>query len=299
MFAEVLLVLAVSGRAQIAPFQVVPVIRKLGGPAYVRKPTKDETKLMADEIERRLAALDQRLKDENAEFDRESLSLAGAMPEKDLARVLAKYPKAPLFLELTILSRRLQAYQETGELPADIPDKDAIRELLEKPWEKSAPMPELETDIVKLEAQVARYARLMEPKLAAPKPAPEKPLPEAPAVENDLPAPPPPVELAADAGRGREAVDPVPALLNQLFSPDPRQRALAADELAQHGAREAVTPLTSALDDLDARVRSSAALALGALGPLPPESLEALGFALKDRNPDVRLSARTALERLK
>ncbi len=298
MIAGTILLLAASASAQLAPFQLIPVVRKSGGPAYVRKPTEKETKEMADEIARKLDALDDRLKEENAEFDRESFALAGGRPSReDLARALAKYPKAPIFLEMTILARRLRVYRDTGELPADIPDRAAIRALLEKPWERRTPMPALETDIVKLEAQVARYARLMLPK-PAPSPKTETLPPPAAKPAPAPAAPSAPLELASDAGRGREQIDPIPPLLKQLFSPDPRQRALAADELAQHGAREAVTPLTLALADPDARVRASAALALGALGPVGTETLEALGEALRDKSEDVRFSARSALQRL-
>lgn len=82
---------------------------------------------MAQELERRLDVLHETLALQNAEFDRASLDLAGAAkwfervppdnPESEklqekLQRILEKYPKASLILEMTIAARRLQVYPE-------------------------------------------------------------------------------------------------------------------------------------------------------------------------------------------
>ncbi|MBI4347147.1 MAG: HEAT repeat domain-containing protein [Elusimicrobia bacterium] len=309
------------------PGGLVPVVDRGGGPAYARKPTSEEKATMAAEIERRLEGLDRRLKDENSAFDREAHKLAAlndvvdAYPpdspevreaKVEMRRILELYPKAPIFLEMTLLARRLQIYKETGELPPDIPDREAIRKLLDNPWERVAmkdPTREvvktfaLEKDIARLEKQIARYARLAGPKLAAQPAAPKaEPLPPTPPAPPRLQAPAPPKpELAEDAGLGREEIDPIPRLLEQLVSADARQRALAADELGRHGeaARPGLHLLTLALSDPQARVRASAALALGGLGPLPQESMAALEAARQDKSDDVRFSAKAALQRLK
>lgn len=307
-----------SARAQTAA-ALLPIAARPAAAPRVRKATPEETKAAAQELERRLSVLHAQLAQENAEFDRASLDLAGiaswfesaapGSPEAErlraeLERVVAKYPKAPLILEMTIAARRLQVYKETGELPADIPDREEIRLLLENPWKdlKSDPRTEvvrafaLEKDIGALTRQIDRFNRLPEPQ-AAKKAAPQA-LPEA------APAPKPPAkagrppELARDDGAGRAETDPVPELIGLLSSPDARRRALAADELGGSAGRpEAAAALRRALSDRDARVRASAALALG--GATPEAGLLAeLRALLQDPGGEVRFSARRALERL-
>ena len=106
--------------------------------------------------------------------------------------------------------------------------------------------------------------------------------------------------LAPDAGIGKTAEDPVPALIARLALPDPRARARAADELGKRGlaAKQAVRPLRAALKDQDRRVRASAALALGGIGIGGMKVVTDLKRALRDPDEDVRFSARLALDRL-
>lgn len=309
--------LAVGAQAQPAA-AYLPVASRPAAAPRVRKATPEETKAAAEALERRLEVLHAQLELENAEFDRASLDLAGIAswfesvppesPESErmraeLERVVKKYPKATLFLEMTIAARRLQVYKETGELPADVPDREEIRLLLENPWKALESDPrtevvrafELEEDIGALARQIERFNRLPKPKAA--KPAPES-LPPPARVAERRAAPPSPPERAQDAGTGPAETDPVPELIALLSSPDPRRRALAADELGASARRtEAAAALRRSLADGHPRVRASAALALG--GAKPDASLASeLRALLEDPSPEVRFSARRALERL-
>lgn len=105
--------------------------------------------------------------------------------------------------------------------------------------------------------------------------------------------------LVPDDGEGRIENDPVPVLIARLASADARRRALAADVLGTRGSSAA--PAVSALrrmlkKDGDRRVRASAALALGKIGAA--EAVSDLRRALRDRNEDVRYSAKLALASL-
>lgn len=300
----------------------MPVASKAAPGARVRQATPEETRELARALERRLEALHETLRAQNADFDRASLELAGAArwfasvpPESsewerlqaELQRILDKYPKASLILEMTIAARRLQVYRETGELPADVPDREQIRLLLENPWDRIVRDPreeptttfELEKDILALARQIERFNRLpetqaarkpAEPPLRTPAPLPEKPVARGARQ----------LELEQDGGTGREAVDPVPGLIALLASPEPRKRALAADELGRRGAAspEAAAALRKALGDDAARVRASAALALGGFGERGRRLAEELRFLMTDPSAEVRFSARTALDRL-
>ncbi|MBI5244592.1 MAG: HEAT repeat domain-containing protein [Elusimicrobia bacterium] len=95
--------------------------------------------------------------------------------------------------------------------------------------------------------------------------------------------------------------DAVPDLVLVLERGDARLRSRAADALGQLGAEgaDAVAALMRTLaKDESPRARSSAALALGNIGPAAKEAVPLLKRAAKSRNPDLRLSAKTALERL-
>jgi len=100
-----------------------------------------------------------------------------------------------------------------------------------------------------------------------------------------------------DAGTGRH-YDPIPELLATLKRGDSRARARAADELGQRRAESAVKPLLEALSDKDRRVRSSAALALGNIGPAAGAAVPRLVKALSDPSIDVRQAAALALSRI-
>ncbi|MBI2386990.1 MAG: HEAT repeat domain-containing protein, partial [Elusimicrobia bacterium] len=63
-------------------------------------------------------------------------------------------------------------------------------------------------------------------------------------------------------------------------------------------AEPAVPALRRALTDPDARVRASAALALGAVGKAAAGVLDDLRRALKDKDAEVRFSAQLSLRRL-
>jgi hypothetical protein len=108
-------------------------------------------------------------------------------------------------------------------------------------------------------------------------------------------------EIVPDAGTGKPENDPIPALISQLLSKNPRTRARAADELGKRGlaAEPAVPALRRALKDRDRRARASAALALGSAGGRTKGVEGDLRIALRDRDEDVRFSAGIALERLR
>jgi hypothetical protein len=119
-------------------------------------------------------------------------------------------------------------------------------------------------------------------------------LPERPASDGAAPA------LMPDAGTGKAAVDPLPALKKLLRDSDPVKRARAADELGRRGAAAAPAEpaLAAALKDRDRRVRSSAALALGNLGAAADSAVPALVAALKRGPEEVEWSAAVALGRI-
>jgi HEAT repeat protein len=106
--------------------------------------------------------------------------------------------------------------------------------------------------------------------------------------------------IMPDAGTGKAAVDPLPALKRLLLDADPRKRARAADELGRRGAAavSAETALIAALKDRDRRVRASAALALGNLGAAADSAVPSLVAALKRGPEDVERSAAVALGRI-
>ena len=267
-------------------------------------------------LERRLDELSGRLKRQNALYERESLALLGAISslehsppgtkeakaaEKEVARLGQMYPNAAIFLEMTVLARRLRIYKETGELPAGIPDSRAILAVLEHPWKDAARLADLELGLPKLIRQLERYDRLALPAARMAGQWWRETLPAIPPKqERGAPALRAPA-LERDAGRGKTEIDPVPELIVQLSSPDSRRRALSADELGARGAgaARAVPALRRALSDPDPRVRASAVLALGCIGQLAPEVVEDIRRARLDKNEDVRFSARRALELLR
>ncbi len=105
-------------------------------------------------------------------------------------------------------------------------------------------------------------------------------------------------EIVADAGPGKMASDPLPALLAYLKSADAATRARAADELGRRGTPAAVEGLTAALKDRVPRVRASAALALGNTGAAADAAVPALVAALKKGPEEVTWSAALALGRI-
>lgn len=103
--------------------------------------------------------------------------------------------------------------------------------------------------------------------------------------------------VAKDNARGEEALRKA---LARLKSPDPQERASAADELGRRGQRfrkeiaQALRPLM--VSDPESVVRAAAGRALGRLGAR--EALPELVKALADRSPEVRVVAAAALWRL-
>ena len=131
-------------------------------------------------------------------------------------------------------------------------------------------------------------------------PAPRLPaetLPESPLLPPAAAPTQAEVRFEADAGTGRPEHDPIPFLIAQLSSEEPRRRARAADERGKRGAAAAVAALRRALSDRNSRVRASAVLALGNAGDADAVRAD-LRRALRDKDEDVRFSAAIALERL-
>ncbi|QJW96602.1 HEAT repeat domain-containing protein [Frigoriglobus tundricola] len=93
------------------------------------------------------------------------------------------------------------------------------------------------------------------------------------------------------------ADDPLPALIRELRSQSPADRTRAAKDLGRLGwlAREALPALVGALQDDDAKVRESAAHAVGLMGP---EALPALVEMLGHDDKYVRRNAVWALGKL-
>src|SRR5688500_1484301 len=93
------------------------------------------------------------------------------------------------------------------------------------------------------------------------------------------------------------ADDPLPALIRALRSQSPAERVRAAKDLGRLGwlAREAMPALVAALHDDDAKVRESAAHAIGLMGP---EALPTLTGMLRHEDKYVRRHAVWALGKL-
>ncbi|MFA6031050.1 MAG: HEAT repeat domain-containing protein [Elusimicrobiota bacterium] len=301
------------GAALAAPVRIAP-------PPDIRAQARDLERRL-DDLERRFREMDRKLMRESLEVLHVDAVLSRYPPgskEAEEAESRAKdildeaKREAPLILEMTVLSRRLQTYRETGTLPAGIPDLYAVRRLLEKPWTERTETPMSERELPALMRQLLRYDELSgrPPRLEAawvlpsastlPAKGRGAALPQAPRPPERTSAAAPAAALERGAGRGREHYDPVPALIGLLSSKVPLSRALAADELGRRGAAaaSAVPALRAALGDPDAGVRSSAVLALGGIGGLPAEVVAEVRRALLDRDEDVRFSARVALRRL-
>jgi len=211
--------------------------------------------------------------------------------KEDLSRLIRQYRASATAaaVQTTLIARRLQAFRETGVLPPEVQDDGSLARAIDSDAPAMPEARKLPLDLVAL----AKELGLPPPPRAA--------LPAAPPLiarraESVKPAP----AFMRDAGRGRAQVDPVPALIDQLSSEEPRLRAFAADELAGQGAAAvvAVAALRHALSDSDARVRSSSATALGSIVPPDSEVVDDLRRALVDKDVDVRFSARAALRRL-
>lgn len=172
--------------------------------------------------------------------------------------------------------------------PLGLPEDLArLRGLDGRPAPEPAPAERLETS----------RAAAPKPKLARPLGDKEK-LPSSAGLAERGPSEHQGPGLAAAAGKPKPEHDALPALLEALKSSDRRKRARAADELGRRGAVSAVGPLSKLLADKDARVRASAALALGNMGDAAAAAVPLLVKALDDGHEEVEWSAAVALGRL-
>lgn len=203
-----------------------------------------------------------------------------------------------LELKTALLAEQLQRYKETGVLsPTSAATVARLKKLIDSPWavwEGRKPVAALSLDLAILQKQLRRYQDSGARK-AESFPPPEKGG-SPPPVKNDLVG----SGFERDRGTGKPASDPIPELIAQLASDQPRRRALAADALGSRGAAAAaaVPALSRALSDPDRRVRASAVLALGAVGGAPADVVAGIRRALSDKDAEVRLSAQLALRRL-
>lgn len=198
-----------------------------------------------------------------------------------------------LELKTALLAEQLQRYKETGVLsPAPPATVASLRQLIDSPWavwEGLKPVASLSLDLAILQKQLRRYQQKVESF-----PVPEKRAPPPVAGGNGGSG------FVRDRGTGRPQNDPIPELIAELSSDQPRRRALAADALGSRGAGAvaAVPALGRALSDPDRRVRASALLALGAVGSVPSGVVDDIRRALSDKDAEVRLSAQLSLRRL-
>ena len=111
-----------------------------------------------------------------------------------------------------------------------------------------------------------------------------------------------PVRALAILLRGDKTLlthDAIPDLIEALKKGDVRLRSRAADAIGslRPPADKAVGALLHALkSDSSARVRASAALALGNIGPGAADAVPALKRAAGNRDPELRLNAKRAME---
>jgi hypothetical protein len=279
-------------------------------------PAADQDEALARRLEHRLEELGRRWQAENAYFRGKETPLASraamlsdwdenSKQAKEAAALLGRLIetdekiKAPVVLEMTIVGRRLQRYKETGDISApSVAEVAQLKDELAHPWTHWTPDPKLSGDIVELQSQVREAGRLLDrlpevaKKTTAPPPAPAPRTPKLSAGIAKTPARP--------MKSLREEPATLPDLMDWLASPDPRRRALAADELGTRdkAAAPALPELRRALSDPDARVRASTVLAISTIAAPTPDIVQEIRRALSDKNEDVKLSARTALERL-
>jgi HEAT repeat protein len=99
--------------------------------------------------------------------------------------------------------------------------------------------------------------------------------------------------LALAAGCSGDPDYSIPAMVEQMESPDVNERATAISVLKTYGpeAGAAADALSKALEDPDPGMRVHAAYALAAIGPNATPALTALYRALKSPDPELRLAA--------
>ncbi|MEK7383907.1 MAG: HEAT repeat domain-containing protein, partial [Elusimicrobiota bacterium] len=209
----------------------------------------------------------------------------------ELTKIVREYHAATTSSagQSTLIARRLQTYKETGGLPPEVPDDGSLAREIDSDSPAIPEVAMLPLDLVELAKRLG---------LPAPPTRRKEVLPQAqPAIARRAPPTKSAPAFMHDAGAGRTAVDPVPALIAQLSSEEPRLRAFAADELAACGAAAApaVPALRRALTDDDPRVRSSSVTALGAIVPPDSEIVLDIRQALADKS--TRMSASTPAPR--
>ena len=105
------------------------------------------------------------------------------------------------------------------------------------------------------------------------------------------------IESKANDFRTKE----LPGALEDLASPDPDVRRVAAESLGDFGPRSApaVPALIRGLDDRDASVRLASAQALGLIGTAARDALPALAAREADPDERVRRSAKAASDAIR
>jgi HEAT repeat protein len=97
-------------------------------------------------------------------------------------------------------------------------------------------------------------------------------------------------------GNSMLVADPIITLIDQLRSDDPGTRLNAAEVLGQFGEARAVSPLATALQDSDLKIRTAAARSIGQLAPAGPQAIPALIVCFEDhRDSGLRVLAASAL----
>jgi hypothetical protein len=285
----------------------------------LQKLDSEQTKRLARKLELRVSELSSQLAQQKAKVDQATIAdeaniAASGFPAPDaLSKVygiLWEYHKtsAPLILEMSILSLRLQTYKETGDLPVDVPNREELKRYIDDPWKNfvyhGGPVTLLNTDVSVLIKQVRQYDRLFPVAGRLNKSAVARKVPVPPERTANPPRENSSAHVYASYGKKSKTPAPerplVPDLIDLLSSKEPRRRALAADELENLGkaAAPAVSALRAALSDPDSRVRASAVLALSGVPGLGNDIVADIRRALGDKSEDVRFSAQAALERL-
>jgi hypothetical protein len=304
-------------RLALLVLAALPALASAADPAFLRSDrglSPAQTKQLAQGIQAELADLGRKEEAERARYVRATAAIGSMLAMLDHHGATGAKPSAvddlvaefqriseghhkisdPLVFKIAVYARQLQKYRDGGELALEESEVAEIKDTLTHPRTAIAEAKPLPLDIRELRRYLDAWWGPVPQREQKQQLPPTKTPPPRAAPSLSGPA------LVRDAGRGRPRIDPVPALIEQLASADPRQRALAADALGARGeaALPAVTPLQQALHDQDGRVRASAVLSLAAVAGASPGVVEAIRSALKDKDADVRFSAGAALQSL-
>jgi hypothetical protein len=284
---------------------IFPVLTTEAAEVSLQPQTGQFVRSTPQTIQRQLLELNRRLEDERDQLVHSTVGEAGIAQSLEnydpsgLSSAQAKkgalgqwQGRRQLLVELqmqtALLAEQLQRYKETGILsPTSEQTARRIASVLKIPWERWDGRKPLNgfRPAIHVGRRTQADGSLAETQKARLPTTKESPL----------------LRFESDAGRGRWKGDPVPDLIQQLSSALPRERAIAAEALADLGpdAVKALPNLRRTLFDGDPRVRSSSAQALGAIGKSDADIKSDLRRALVDKDLDVRLSAKKALERLR